>query len=54
MSSKPANANYEQMWDDMKRRLQRRVDHMQYCAYSDRQAAYQDVLLLMEDLEENV
>lgn len=44
--------DYKEMWTDLKERLERRVDNMANFN-TGRRAAYEDVLLLMEDLCES-
>jgi hypothetical protein len=45
--------DYEEMWKELQHKLNKRVERMVYNSEVSRKNAYEDVLLLMDDLEDN-
>ena len=50
--SERTNYDYNEMWETLKHRLEKRVERMRYDA-GDRKGAYEDVLLVMGDIEDS-
>jgi hypothetical protein len=53
MNSYSDDAKYKEMWEALKNRLERRVLRMKYSGDPARRNAYEDVLIVMEDQEED-
>ena len=45
--------NTDSKWEELKSRLENRVERMKYDPAFERRSAYQDVLLVMGDIEDS-